>query len=230
LALQVSSSSKPSSIKKETEKKKVCRSCGEEVPDEITVCPCGGSAFVAVETQFFNKTTDALKKEAGELYRQGENLTAVGKFKEALLIDPKDASLWTNIGGVLMEVGYFEEAVQYLKQALQIAPNLGPPGRMLNQIKATDFDITSISPISIDEVRHCVEKEQLQRVRKSICEEPEAKQRREENIRKYVEEERRKVQASRKSSGLCVMCGKPFGFFGQLVGADRHSKCTEFKY
>lgn len=150
--LQESLASKSRGPKKDKVKKKVCRLCGKEVPDEITVCPCGSHAFVAVETRFAKKSTEALKKVAGELYAKGQKQAAVEKFKEALLIDPNDASLWSNIGAVLMEVDAADEAARYLKRALKIDPNLGPPQRMLNQIKSHGFDIQSKTPISIEEV------------------------------------------------------------------------------
>lgn len=150
--LQESLASKASVEKKDKGKKKVCRSCGKEVPDEITVCPCGSHAFVTVETRFASKSTEALKKEAGDFYAKGQKQTAVEKFKEALLVDPNDASLWSNIGAVLMEIDATNEAVRYLKRALKIDPNLGPPKRMLDQIKAHGINIESPSPILIEEV------------------------------------------------------------------------------
>jgi hypothetical protein len=67
--------------------------------------------------------------------------------------------------------------------------------------------------------------------------EQEEKHREEEQKRRQAEEARRKtedkrrasVQAGRKSSGLCVMCGHRLSFVQKLFGKDRHGGCTSFK-
>ena len=67
--------------------------------------------------------------------------------------------------------------------------------------------------------------------------EQEEKRRAEEQKRRQAEEARRKaederrasVQAGRKSSGLCVMCGRRLSIVQKLFGKDRHGGCTSFK-
>jgi hypothetical protein len=68
-------------------------------------------------------------------------------------------------------------------------------------------------------------------------EEEVAKKRAEEQKRREAEEARRKaederrasVQATRKSSGHCIMCGQPLNFVQKLFVKDRHAGCTSFK-
>jgi len=67
--------------------------------------------------------------------------------------------------------------------------------------------------------------------------EEEEKRRAEEQERRRVEEARRKaederrasIQATRKSSGQCIMCGQRLNFVQKLFGKDRHGGCTSFK-
>jgi len=58
----------------------------------------------------------------------------------------------------------------------------------------------------------------------------EQKRRQAEEARRKAEDERRaRVQAARKSSGQCMMCGQSLGFVLRLLGKDRHGRCTSFK-
>ena len=46
---------------------------------------------------------------------------------------------------------------------------------------------------------------------------------------KRAEEERkRKIQSNREASRVCMMCGKPLGFFQRLSRAKQHKGCTTF--
>ena len=47
--------------------------------------------------------------------------------------------------------------------------------------------------------------------------------------REKEDEQRRRVQAIRKSSGLCIMCGKKLGFLLRIFGKDCHRDCTLYK-
>jgi outer membrane protein assembly factor BamB len=58
----------------------------------------------------------------------------------------------------------------------------------------------------------------------------EERRRQEEEARRRAEEERRAaVQATRKSSGQCIMCGERLSFMQKLLGKDRHGACRSFK-
>jgi len=58
----------------------------------------------------------------------------------------------------------------------------------------------------------------------------EEKRRKEEEARQKAEDERRaSVQATRKLSGKCTMCGQRLGFFLKIVGKDRHGGCMTFR-
>ena len=61
----------------------------------------------------------------------------------------------------------------------------------------------------------------------------EAKQRAEETKRaeeaKRAEDARkREVQSKREAAKVCIMCGKPFGFFQRLSGTKQHKECKTF--
>ena len=58
----------------------------------------------------------------------------------------------------------------------------------------------------------------------------EQKRRQAEETRRKAENERRAgIQATRKSSGQCIMCGLRLSILQKLFGKDRHGGCTSFK-
>lgn len=59
--------------------------------------------------------------------------------------------------------------------------------------------------------------------------EEEQKRRQAEEARRQVEDKRRAgVQAARKSSGHCIMCGQRLNVVQKLFGKDKHGGCTSF--
>ncbi len=73
------------------------------------------------------------------------------------------------------------------------------------------------------------EAETIRREAEKKRREEEESLRREQEKKRHVEEERQSaIQAKRKSSGQCIMCGKPLGFFEKISGKQQHSNCTAF--
>jgi HEAT repeat protein len=90
-----------------------------------------------------------------------------------------------------------------------------------------------------DEAKRRAEEDARRReeeVAKKRCEEQ--SRRRQEEEKRLAEETRRRqaeeqrhvsVQATRKSSGQCIMCGQPLNLVQKLLGKDRHGGCISFK-
>jgi hypothetical protein len=86
-----------------------------------------------------------------------------------------------------------------------------------------------LSPVSEDRLIKL--RQEWERQQKKEEKRRQAEQVREEKrqqAQKKEDERRSKVQAMRRSSGKCVMCGQKLGFFLKLLGKDRHGKCTVF--
>lgn len=39
----------------------------------------------------------------------------------------------------------------------------------------------------------------------------------------------RAIRDKRREAGVCIMCGKPFGFFDRLAKREQHKGCEQFK-
>jgi hypothetical protein len=71
-------------------------------------------------------------------------------------------------------------------------------------------------------LQHDIEAKRAEEVRRA-----EAAKRKEDA--KLAEETRKhQIQAKRKASRLCMMCGKPLGFFQKLLGKEHHKGCNTF--
>ena len=88
----------------------------------------------------------------------------------------------------------------------------------------------------VDEFRRAAEqREREEEVRKRARRETEERKRSEDQLkrreldeRKRREDDQRRTMETRRSSGLCVMCGKPMGAFGRILGRKSHSECRRF--
>ena len=84
-----------------------------------------------------------------------------------------------------------------------------------------------------DKARLIKQKQQLEQRQKEEEERRQVKKMEEEkrmHAQKAEDERRSKIQAMRKSSRQCVMCGQNLGFFSKLLLEDRHEKCKTFIY
>lgn len=98
-------------------------------------------------------------------------------------------------------------------------------------------ETTQLSPEHIEHLerkkRRWEEEEKQRREReKQQKAEEEQRQKEEEKRRqaqKAEDERRSRVQATRKSSGQCIMCGHRLNFLQKLFGKDRHAECKSFK-
>jgi hypothetical protein len=78
--------------------------------------------------------------------------------------------------------------------------------------------------------KKCAEAEsKRQEVKKKRHAEEEKRCQAKEAKRKAEDERRANVQAVRKSSGQCIMCGERLNFVQKLFGKDRHGGCKSFK-
>jgi len=127
--------------KPEAQKKiMVCRKCGKEVEydEKLQACPHCMTYYpgwVMVKPGTKDPRAQKHKKKAGDYYSQGEKLKAISEFKKAAEIDPTDSAIFNNIGGIYGELGDYDEALKYLRKALEIDPDLGPAKRQLKRIQ-----------------------------------------------------------------------------------------------
>ena len=127
--------------KPEAQKKTmVCRKCGKEVEydEKLTACPhCmtydPGWVFVTPGTK--DPRAQKHKEKAGDYYSQGEKRQAISEFKKAAEIDPTDPTIFNNIGAIYGELGDYDEALKYLRKAVEIDPDLGFAKRQLKRIQ-----------------------------------------------------------------------------------------------
>jgi ankyrin repeat protein len=73
-----------------------------------------------------------------------------------------------------------------------------------------------------------------ERKRKHAAEEKErlaaiALQRDQEERAERMRAENRAIQVTRRAQRLCINCGRPMSFFARFTGAERHSRCGEFR-
>ena len=68
--------------------------------------------------------TGALLNQSGPLMSLRRPLEAIQVMRRAIVIAPKKASIWANLGAVQMEVGEEHEAEQSLSKALELYPGL----------------------------------------------------------------------------------------------------------
>jgi len=65
-------------------------------------------------------TTEALRKEAGELAGQGDYTGAETKLREAIRLDPQAMANWNDLAFVLLQAKRYSEAAEAAKQALSL--------------------------------------------------------------------------------------------------------------
>jgi Tfp pilus assembly protein PilF len=62
--------------------------------------------------------------EGNELYRQGDKMEALGRFKSAVQHDPSFGPAWTNMGHILLQLSEISEAIHAFMEAYKAADNL----------------------------------------------------------------------------------------------------------
>jgi tetratricopeptide (TPR) repeat protein len=130
---------------------RTCRACGKEVvgDQEPTTCPHCGRAkpgWVHVSDKPKDPRVLQLLSAAGDRYARGQKREAIAEFLRAAELDPNEASIWSNIGAVYGELSEYEEAIRYLKKALNLDPNLGPAQRMLPQMEEAKAKLATPKP------------------------------------------------------------------------------------
>jgi len=123
------------------EKTMTCRACGNPVPydESLTTCPiCKkvNPGWVVVMPGTKDPIAQAHKIQAGNYYSEGKKLEAIQEYMKVAEIDPTDATTFNNIGAIHAELGNYDEALIYLRKALDIDPNLGPAKRQISAIEA----------------------------------------------------------------------------------------------
>lgn len=59
--------------------------------------------------------------EGNELYRQGDKMEALGRFKSAVQHDPSFGPAWTNMGHILLQLSEISEAIHAFMEAYKAA-------------------------------------------------------------------------------------------------------------
>jgi len=118
----------------------VCRACGKEVDydENLRACPhcmTYDPGWVMVMPGTKDPRAQKHKEKAGDYYAQGLKREAISEFQRAAEIDPSDATVYNNIGAIYGELAEYDEAIRYLRKALEIDPDLGPAKRQLQRIE-----------------------------------------------------------------------------------------------
>jgi len=117
-----------------------CRQCGKQVDyaERLRMCPhCGtyDPGWVLVMPGTTDPVAQKLKTNAGNYYQQGRKREAIAEFSRAAEIDPSDATIFSNIGAIHMELGEYEAAASFFEKALALDPDLGPAKRQLQRVR-----------------------------------------------------------------------------------------------
>ncbi len=126
---------------------KECLSCHSPVEDLRHVCPrCGGTMFVqALSAQDALSALDAMQSQAEaaqhvdrsvQLILQGRYAEAESELKNAIKINPMNATAHGNMGSVFLRQGRPEEAIPWLEKALELNPRLEGVPEALAQARA----------------------------------------------------------------------------------------------
>jgi tetratricopeptide (TPR) repeat protein len=121
---------------------KECLSCQRKIEDLRHICPhCGGKEFSGDALSMLDamqKQSDARQHvdRGAELARQGRFAEAEKKLRQAIEINPLNATAHGNLGGVYLRRGMPEEAIPWLEKALELNPYLEGIPEALTQARA----------------------------------------------------------------------------------------------
>jgi Flp pilus assembly protein TadD len=74
------------------------------------------------------------------LFHQGEFDRAIGQFRQALRIQPRDARIHCNLGVALMEKGNTDDALKEFRMALRCDPDFSQARKVLEDTLADKTD------------------------------------------------------------------------------------------
>jgi tetratricopeptide (TPR) repeat protein len=114
---------------------KQCVECNHVTEDFRTQCPeCGAGSFVqGVEADGVDRVLSGYQKQAKSAeivdeavgyFQQGKHERAIAVLKEAIRMNPNNATAHGNIGFILSSIGKSAEAIPYLERALELNPHL----------------------------------------------------------------------------------------------------------
>ncbi|HVN28047.1 MAG TPA: tetratricopeptide repeat protein [Candidatus Binataceae bacterium] len=81
--------------------------------------PSSATSQIAIAYRYFN--------HANQLHAKGKLAEAERAYRQALVLAPSDAQLWSNLGCVLWKLGRLAEAESSLARAIALSPHLAEP-------------------------------------------------------------------------------------------------------
>lgn len=98
-----------------------CPRCASPNPEANKFCGECGQELVARRVAGQAPTAQALTDEGFELAQKDDWAGAVGKYREAIKLDPKYSRAQANLGYALNRLGSYEEAIEILDRAIPLA-------------------------------------------------------------------------------------------------------------
>jgi Flp pilus assembly protein TadD len=110
-----------------------------------------------------DESADLLSAEGWQAWRSREWRTALGKFKEAVELDPKHVAALNGLGWTQVHLGHYENAIKTFREALKIEPQhagamngLGQSLMALGRLDEAEKELLQATLSSIDEFGEAV--------------------------------------------------------------------------